>query len=104
MIFASSQQFLDVLNKALVKALGECRSWVVAQDAHQHDGIVLYVRLGRIIAGEEAFDLLRGSSGGDGRGLGRLDNDGEMEDFFVAIGVWSGLAEEADAASGVRSC
>jgi len=73
-IFASSQQLLDVLDEALVKALGECRSWVVAQDAHQHDGIVLYVRLGRIVAGEELFDLLCGGCGGNGRGLGRLDD------------------------------
>jgi hypothetical protein len=46
--------------------------------------------------------LLSGSSGGDGRGLGRLDDDGEVKDFFVAVGVWGDVAEEADAASGVR--
>lgn len=60
------------------------------------------MRLGRIVAAEEHFDLLCGSSGGDGRGFGRLDNDREVEDFLVAVGVWSCLAEEADAASDVR--
>jgi hypothetical protein len=60
------------------------------------------MRLGRIVAAEEDFDLLCGSSGGDGRGLGCLDNDREVEDFLVAVGVWSCLAEEADAAGDVR--
>lgn len=102
MIFASPQQLRDVLDEAFIKALGECRSWIVAQDAHQHDGVVLYVRLGHIVTAKVMFDLLCGGCGGDGRGLGRLDDDRQVEDFFVAVGVWGGLAEEADAASGVR--
>jgi hypothetical protein len=39
------------------------------------------------------FDLLGGGCGGDGRGLGRLDDDGQVEDFFVAVGVWGGFVD-----------
>lgn len=102
MIFASSQQFLDVLDKALIEALGECRSRVIAQNAHQHDGVVLNMRFGSVVATEEAFDLLCGGCGCNGRRLGCFDDDRKVQDLFVAVGVWGGFAEKADAASGIR--
>jgi hypothetical protein len=60
------------------------------------------MRFSRIVTAEVMFDLLGGGCGGDGRGLGRLDDDGQVEDFFVAVGVWGGFAEQADATGRAR--
>jgi hypothetical protein len=85
MILASSQQLFHSLDETLVKAARECRSRVVAQDANQHDCIVLYGRLRGIVFAEEALDLLGSGRGGGGRGFGSFDDHWKMKDFFVAV-------------------
>lgn len=100
-ILASSQQLFHSLDEALVEASREGRPRVVAQDANQHNSIVLDVWLFRIVATEEVLDLLCGGGSGDWRGLGCFDYDREVEDFFVAVGVGGSFAEKANAARSV---
>lgn len=97
-ILAISQELFNRLDEALVEAARERGTRVVREDAHEHDGIVLDGGFRGIVATEVAFDLLGGGLGGGGRGFGGFDDDGEVEDFLVAIAVVGRLAEEADAA------
>lgn len=97
-ILAIPQQLFDRLDEALVEAARERGTRVVREDAHEHDGIVLDGGFRGIVATEVAFDLLSGGLGGGGRGFGGFDDDGEVEDFLVAIAVVCRLAEETNAA------
>ena len=97
MVLTSSQQLFYSLDEALVEAAGESWPRVVAQDAYQHDGIVLYRGFRGIVAAEEALDLLRSGRGGGGRGFGGFDDHWEVEDLFVAVCVRGCFAEQTDA-------
>lgn len=62
----------------------ERMSWVIDEDAHEHDRIVLHIAPGFGGIGQQLGDAKGGFAGGVGAGLGALD-DGRKVNELVSI-------------------
>lgn len=94
-VLAGAETLFHCAHERLVEVAGEGRTRVVAEDADEHDGVVLHMRLLAPVLGEKGADLLGGGGGGGGRGFSGLDDDGQVQHLLAAARRAAGLAEEA---------
>jgi hypothetical protein len=76
---------LDRVREALVNVLGEGLTRVVGQDAYDHDSIILYMRAGIVLLGEELANLCGRRCCSAWTCDGGFDDSGEVEHFFALL-------------------
>lgn len=60
-------------------------SWVVDEDAHEHDRIVLHIAPGFGRIGQQLADTRGGFPGGVGAGFGGFDDGGKMNELISIL-------------------
>ncbi len=63
----------------------ETVAWVIAQDAHEHNSIVLHIGWGIGRVGEVFADAMRGFFGGGGARFSGLDDAREMDELIALL-------------------
>lgn len=73
-------------DELVIEVLGKGSAWVVGENAGEHDGIVLGVAALVVLFAEKATDGIGGFAGSEGRGLGSIDDGGEVEVLVASVG------------------
>lgn len=84
-VTAIAQILLDGGDKFRVKVAGEGVAWVVHQDAHHHDRIVLDMIRGRSRGGQVFANAMSSFLGCSGARLGNFDYTRQVDKFFSLL-------------------
>lgn len=76
-----AQEFLHRRGKLGVEIARKGVTWVVDENADEHNRIVLHMRRGFVRFGEEFADQIGRFAGRIGTGLGTLDDTGKTHEF-----------------------